>query len=427
MKNFIVYVLVLLSVSTLSQASEPLRLSLSSAMALAAKQNPQVFAANERVRQSIANIAMNRSALLPQVSGIFGGQRQTTDLRASGINLPGDPHVGPFNSFDTRARLTMDILDPQAIERLKSAKAGAKLSNAELRKVKEDILALVGEMFLEAQRADQAIALNQINLKKAQHHYDLVVLRLHQGTSSTFDLDQAKVDLAQAEYLLKAAQFHAEQTRLDLASALNLPLDQSIIFEEDNNWMNKPFPSSGTSPQVDVAQAQLDYALGHVNEARAGFLPKLTASGDYGRLGESPSASSNTYMLGMGVSLPIWEGGLKQAQLDAAKSQYEESKALLKDAKNQNQVKITEAINNFVQANAFLALKADQWTSAQHQWDIVSSRLHSGLASQMDLDEVEAIRAQAIDERNEAQALMWTARINEAHAMGQLEDLFKGK
>lgn len=403
---------------------DPLHLTLSQGITLASRENAQIFAANERVRQAINNISVNRSALLPQVTGTFGGKRQTEDLRASGIKLSGDPHIGPFNSFDTRGRLTMDIFDPEAIERLHSAKAGEKLSQVELRKIRQDILSLAGVLFLEAQRASQSVAFNEVNLKEAQHQYELAQLRLKQGTGSTAQLDKSKMDLAQAEYLFKVFQVHAEQTRLDLASALRIPLDQEIVFDDDLAWINKELQQSSVPVDVALAQAQVDESKTGVAQARAGFWPKITFSGDYGRSGESTSAASNTYALGAAVSLPIWEGGLRQAELASAKSKAREDEILLDDAKNQNQVKIKEAQGNLEQAKDFLTFKSKQIDYAQHQWLLANNRLQSGLGSQLEVDEASSTKAQAADDKNEAQALYWTAKINLAHAMGNIEKMF---
>jgi outer membrane protein len=403
---------------------ESLHLSLQKAIVLASQENLQIFAANQRVRGAIANIAANRSALLPQVSGTLGGRRVTQDLRSAGIQLPGDPHVGPFNTFDMRGRITLEIFDPQAIERLQTAKATEKLSRVDFQKVREDILALVAMMFLEAKRADEAVALNETNLNKVQLQFMVIQSRLKQGTASQSELNKAQMDLSLAQYLFKAAQARAEQARLDLTSALQLPLDQPIIFEDDHQWASKELKEQEEGPDVDVARAQFKQSQANVTEVKAGFWPSFTASGDYGRSGESPSASSNTYSVGLAVNLPVWEGGLKQAQLEQAKAKLSEDEIFLQDAKSQNKAKIMEARNNLEQAKAFLLAKVHQLNYAQHEWVISNSRLKSGLGSRLEVDEASANKALALDDKNEAQALYWTARVNLAHAMGTVEKLF---
>ncbi len=425
-----IFFILVVAFSTVSYAGEgvqePLHLNLSKAMGLASQENAQVFAANERVRQAIANISVNRSALLPQLTGTFGGKRQTTDLRSSGIKLSGDPHIGPFNSFDTRGRLTLEIFDPQAIERLQKAKAGEKLSQAEFQKVRGDILALVGALFLEAQRASQSISLNEVSLKQSMRRYEISQLRLKQGVGSVSDLEQARMTLASVDYLLKASKVRAEQTRLDLASSLRIPLDLPILFDADEGWEVKELQGA-IGQDLAVAQAQLTQSKAALNESKAGFFPKLTAFGDYGRSGQSPSSSSNTYSLGALVSVPFWEGGSKQSQLKIAKSKLKENEILLEEALSQNQVKIKEAKNNIDQAKILLISKQEQLNYVMHQALLADHRFKSGLGSQIEADEANTIQAMAVDEKNEAQALFWTAKINLAHAMGSIDQLFEIK
>ncbi|MBF0490255.1 MAG: TolC family protein [Candidatus Omnitrophica bacterium] len=432
MKIFKLVLIMMLGWVGLAGAAEqtevlPLHLTLAQAVDMASKQNAQIFAANERVRQAVANIALSRSAFFPQITGTFGGKRQTEDLRASGIKFPGDPHIGPFNSFDTRGRLTLEIFDPQVIERLSAAKAGEKLSQAQFGKLRQDILALVGALYLEAQRAAQSVDLNKINVKQAQHNYQVIHKRLEQGLGSASDLKKADTGLALAMYAFKASEFHAQQSRLDLASALRLPLDQPMVFDMDRDWVYREIKKSSESPDVRLASAQLDQSKANVKEARAGFWPRLTASGDYGRSGESPSTASNTYSFGAMVSVPIWQGGSQQAQLKVARSQVKENQILLEDAKNQDQVKIQEAQNNVEQAKSLLIVKVDEAREALHQWQVAENRLETGLGSPLELDEAWAQKALAEDAQNEAQAMWWTAKINLARAMGRVEGLFESK
>jgi len=428
MKDVIFFLSLLIIFLFFSQAQAdkirpPLHLTLKSALKMAQIQNAQVIAANEHVRQALAAMSSSRAALLPQVSGIFGGQRQTSDMRASGIKLPGNPHIGPFNSFDARGQLTMEIFDPAAMRRLESARASQKLSQAEFLKVRQDVLALVAAMFLEADRAHQSVELIKVNFHQMQHRYNIIKTRYVQGTASASELDKASADMAQAQYLLSVYRTHAEQTKLDLASALKIPLDQPIIFEEDK-WQGPNNTTASLSPEVVLAQAQLLQSQADEKVVRASFLPSVTASGDYGRSGESPKASSGTYSFGLGISVPIWEGGLKQAQLQQVKSKVKENEVLLADTKDHNQVKIKEGQDLLQEAGWLLNAKQQQFRYALHQEEVVVHRLKLGLGSVQEMDEVESIKAFALDERNEAQAVYWTAQINLAHTLGRIDNLF---
>lgn len=429
MKRFFVLIIIitLFFVSKTMAAAEKapaVHLTLTKAVRLAAAQNAQLSAAGQRVRQAVLDVAVSRSALMPQLSGVFGGRRQTTDLRASGIGLPGDPHVGPFNSFDTRLRLSLDLLDPSAIERLKEAKAGQRLSQAQYNKIREDVLVLTAAVFLEARRAYEALALFKVQFLEKKEGYALARLRSEQGTGSLVDLEAVKAEMEDAAYRLKNAEFKYHQTRMDLNALLGFTADQELVLEQDNAWAKQSLAQKGPSAQVIVSQEQVNLSKASVREVRSGFWPKLTASGDYGRLGGSPSDSSRTYALGLSVSMPLWEGGFRQARLQKAKAKLEEDEILLKDALDQQSISIKKAAMQVRETQALLKARSAWLTYARHQLLITQGRFQRGSASRMNVLKADSFRAQHLDAVNEAEALYWTAKIKLARIMGRLEELF---
>ncbi len=410
-----------------AQDLQPLHLNLKQAMFRASQQNTQVLVANQRVLQALDNISVHNAALLPQVSGALAVKRQTIDLRSSGISIPGDPHVGPFNSFDTRARLTLEIFDPEAVGRIKSARASEKLSQAQLTKVKQDVLALVGAMFLEAQRGQQALELAQVSLDEVKLQSQVVETRLKQGLGSQADFNKAKANLVMAQYAYQAAEVYANETKLDLASALKIPLNQPIVFEENQSWADRDLQQAPLTPDEAVLFAQLDQSKAEAAEIKRSFLPKVAVAGDLGRSGKSVGSSSNTYSMGLAVNVPFWEGGSKQARLRQANDKIKENEILLSDTQEQSQIKIRKAIDSLTKAKAYLKAKVEQLNYATEQVVINQNRLKTGLGDRLETHHFQSLKALATDEKNEAQALYWTAKINLAHAMGRIEELFSAK
>ncbi len=65
------------------------RLTLKDALQSVDTVNFQVMMANARLEQAIARISQAQSDLLPHLEGDVSGGRQTADLRAEGIQIPG--------------------------------------------------------------------------------------------------------------------------------------------------------------------------------------------------------------------------------------------------------------------------------------------------------------------------------------------------
>ncbi len=60
--------------------------------------------------------------------------------------------------------------------------------------------------------------------------YDLSEDNLTQGTGTILDSNKAKSDLDQTKYLFSQARLQAEDARLDLEAALQIPLDTPLVF-----------------------------------------------------------------------------------------------------------------------------------------------------------------------------------------------------
>jgi outer membrane protein TolC len=416
------------------ESHDPLRLTLADALQKANAVNLQVMMASARLQQAIARISQARSDLLPHVDGIVSGGRQTGDLRAEGLKIPipgFSTHVGPYNTFDARPRVTVTLFDASALERFRAAKKGENLSQAELEKTREDVLALVSSLYLDAQRKQQTVGLLKTILEKDQMAYDLSETGYAQGTGTLLDVNKLKSNLDQTHYLYQQAKVQAGDACLDLAAALQLPLDQPLVFIDDKGFMETLEKNAGAGPEaktnadVVVAASGLQLSLADQKTAWADFLPKISGSADYGRSGESPGHGSNTYAVGLKATIPIWDGASQQAKLKEVKGELKEAQEKLLDAQAQAQVKIESARAAIIEADDLGIATTQQRKTVQRALKIALQAQQAGSGSVFDIMQAKADLAQAEDAYNEAQAAWVMSHIDLLHAQGRLRDLIK--
>ena len=409
-------------------------LTLGDALHKANTVNLQVLMANARLEQAIARISELQSDLLPHIDGVVRGGRQTSDLRAEGLQIPVPgfgPHVGPYNTFDARGRVTIALFDPSALQRLQAAKKGEDLSEAQLQKTREDVLALVATLYVDAQRKEQSVGLLQTLLERDQMAYDLSVDNLNQGTGTDLDSDKLKSDLGQTKYLLAQAKLEAEDARLDLEAALQMPLDEPLIFLDDKVLLktleNKAAINFNHTANADMLEASSDLEARKADQktAVADFLPKISGNADYGRLGASPGHDSNTYSVGVAVSVPVWEGGVHQAKLKEVKGQIKEAEQRLLDASQQEQVNIAKARVAIKETDDLRTAKVQRRQTAQSSLRIALHSQEIGSGSVFEVMLAKAALALAEDEYNEAQSAWTMAHIDLLHAQGRLRELVK--
>jgi outer membrane protein TolC len=412
----------------------PFRLTLKDALRDVDTINLQVMMANARLEQAIARISQSQSDLLPHLEGTASGGRQTEDLRAEGLQIPipgFSTHVGPYNTFDARARVTIALFDPSAFERFQAAKKGENLSQAELEKTREDVLALVANLFVDAQRKQQTAKLWKTLLDRDQMAYELAQEGYVQGTVTLLDFNKSKSDLDQTKYLYAQAKQQADDARLDLEAALQMPLRRSLIFLDDKDLMRILEHAAAinfnnaSNADMALASSTLEARKADQKTAMADFLPKISGSADYGRSGESPENSSNTYSVGLQATVPIWEGGSNQANLKEVKGEIKEAQENLLDASQQEQVNISKARTAIIEAYDLRQAKAQARQTAQRSLRIAFQAQEVGNGTVLEVMQAKADLATAEDEYNEAQASWVMAHIDLLHAQGRLRELVK--
>lgn len=404
-------------------------------MTLALERQVEVIVADERVRQALNRITQARSVLLPQLNGSASIVRQTANLEARGIRIPGqDPLVGPFNTFDARLSATQAIFDVAAIQRLRAMKAGRDVSEAERRKAEQDAMALAASFYLEARRGQDQIALAQSLLHLAERR--LTVAREGQSAGSGTELDvlQLESDVADRREGLAAAKTRALEARLDLQAALGLPEDRAIAFTPGD-----PFPKAGEPtddqiaaavsghPDVDISEKTAIQRKRETLVEKADFFPRLSVAADYGASGSSPSNSEGTYTFGGQLTVPFFRGGLRSGRIREARSRERESAARKDDAARQTEAKARTARENLKQAVYLLAAARSDQSEAERRFALAQDRLASGAGSSLELTEAEAGSAAARDRTREAEASALLARVQLEHALGRLDDLIDPK
>ena len=327
--------------------------------------------------------------------------------------------------------MTIALFDPGAFERFQAAKEEKNLSKAELEKTREDILALVATLFADAQRKQQTVNLLQTIVDKDQMAYELSEDHFVQGTGTELNSNNYKSDLQQTKYLLAQAKLQAQEASLDLAAALQLPINVPIVFVEDKDFI-KTLENNAvvnfdnvTNADMELASSTLEARKADKKAVKADLLPKVTGSADYGRSGGSPDHGSNTYSVGVQATVPIWEGGNTQAKLKEVNGQIKEAEANLIDVSQQTEVNVAKARAAIAESEDLKESKSQKRLTDQKALHIAFHSQEIGTGSAFEVMQAKADLAMAEDEYNEAQATWVMAHIDLFHAQGRLRQLVK--
>ena len=196
----------------------------------------------------------------------------------------------------------------------------------------------VAEAYVQLRGAQALTITQQENIRSAQEGLDLTQKRQREGLSTDLDVEQARTQLANFEYLLPGYEKQAQQAmnrlsvltgqppgNLDamLGPSAPLPKVPAVVA------IGVPSTLARRRPDIREAEARLHAATANVGVATASFYPDISLTGSFGLRALDASYltnwASDFYSFGPSISLPIFQGGRLTASLRMARAQEAEA------------------------------------------------------------------------------------------------------
>jgi NodT family efflux transporter outer membrane factor (OMF) lipoprotein len=327
----------------------------------ALKQNPTLASAQAALRQADENVAAQRGALLPGISGTYQAQRNRSTLAEFG--LPGSgAYYYTLNNAQVNVSYTLDVFGGihRQIEALQAQADYTRysLEASYLALTANVVTAAITEASLRAQvDAQEDIARAQ------QAQLDITQRRVTAGGASRSDVLQQQATLQATLAALPLLRTQLAQERDLLATYVGaLPNEYSDApFKLDALQLPVELPLSlpsklvGQRPDVLEYSALLHQATAQIGVATANMLPQLTITGDYGGVAQTHfadlfSPSSVVWGIAGKIAQPLFQGGQLVHQRRAAVAAAQEAAANYKAT-------VLTAFQNV--ADALLALSGD--------------------------------------------------------------------
>ncbi|MBV2181638.1 MAG: efflux transporter outer membrane subunit [Castellaniella sp.] len=307
----------------------------------------RALAANQDLKAAAARVAQARalqkgasSERMPQVEAGFGATRQ----RASNVSqgLSPDASNPPVTVWRAQAGISYEAdLFGRVASTVDAATADAQQSEALFRSVQLALQADVAQAYFLIRELDAEQALYRGTVDLRGKALDLMERRYAQGDTGELDVVRARSELATARSESLGIARRRSVAEHALAVLLGEPpADFSLpprALDRVAVGIPAGLPSSLLERRPDIAAAERAMAAANarIGAARAAFFPRLSLTGAMGyessELGDLFQWSSRTFLLGPLVgtmlSLPIFDGGRRQAGVDFARAHYEEEVA----------------------------------------------------------------------------------------------------
>jgi outer membrane protein TolC len=411
-------------------------LTLDNALTLGLRNNLGPISQNNVVLQARGQRLTARSALLPNVSSSIGETLSKIDLAAQGlkssaIGIPGLPAViGPFNFFDARAvQLSQTLFDLVQLRNLHSATQNVKTTQAAAMDARDLVVFAVVGSYLQVTAAQARVVAMRAQVESSRSIFQQASDRLKAGLNARIDVTRSQVQYQTDMQRLRAEQADVEKQKLNLSRVIGLPygIDFTIVEDfpyaplEDLSVAEALKRANATRADVRSVLAAVQAAESALKAAHAEYLPSLSVAGNYGAEGLNPAQGHGTYTVAGKLSIPIFQGGKVQGDIEQARAVLNQRKAELQDTYGVVDrdvrvafIDLTAAADQVVVAESNVSLS--KYTLVQAR-----DRFVAGIADTVEVVQAQQTVAQADNDYINAVFEHNLAKVALSRAMGQAE------
>jgi multidrug efflux system outer membrane protein len=390
-------------------------------IARAERNNTSIEVAAARLAQARAFSAATDANRMPQVS---------LDANAARLGGTIDGTTGPARTFGAAGvNLSYEI---DLFGKLSKSREAARLDTTS----RENLLAStrllvdaeVAQTYLALRATDEERALVRSTVAAYLDTLDLTERRYRAGDVAELDVERARTEVAATE----SDAFALDRHRAELEHAL------AVLVGDVTSGFSLPVAKWSTAlpvipagvpstvltrrPDVIAAQSAMQAAQQRVGVAKADWFPTvaLTASGGYAssELGDLLKWPTRAWLLGALFSTPLFDGGLRTANIAASNAQLDEALARYRE-------QVLVAFRDVEDQLSSLRILASQSeaqaravASATRSTTISDVRYRNGLVSQLDL--LDARRSELRNRREALQvrAAQYQATVGLVRALG---------
>ncbi len=382
----------------------------------AERESPSIASAAARIAEARATRGAAGAALLPHLDGSLSASRGTAGFGSSPTGTSGttgssstassSPGAGSLTTPITtlqagmQSRWEIDLFGGLRADR---DAAAARLAGADAKwhDARVAVAAETANAYFAERACAQQLGVAESDAGSRAETARLTDLSAQAGFTAPADAALARAGAAEASARLtqQRAQCAVQRKALvaltgleerDLEQKLAAARMQPGIYAIKSIAM-VPADALAQRPDVYAAELAVASASAEVGTADAQRYPRLSLSGSIGRVQIRASGfreSFDTWSVGpVALTLPIFDGGTRAANADAARARYDEAASLYRASVRQAVREVEQAL---VQLQATDARSGDADTAVrnfQASFNATQARYQSGLASLFELED----------------------------------------
>lgn len=361
---------------------------------LARKNNTDIRLAAARIEEADALLREAGTTLFPQID--LEGSATKTRVTQRGP-------VPAFNQFDpirenyiARLNTSFEVDFWGKFRRAReAARAQALATRYAEGTVKLSLSSLVASNYILLRSLDAQIAVSRDSLRSREESLDLTKRRLEGGVASALDVHQAQVNVS--NLIAQIAELVRQRAIIEHQLAvLTGVLDLKLAAADLESLPMPPVPPAGlpsrlleARPDIQRAEQELVAANARIGVARAAMFPSISLTGIYGgesaELGDILTSAARIWTLGVGLDLPIFDWGAREARIDQATAQQKQALALYQQSVQAAFREVNDALVTLRQSAEREQALAVSEEAAEKALRIAENRYKAGYAGYLEV------------------------------------------
>ena len=351
--------------------------------------SPSLDISGARIVAAQAMLETEKAAFLPQVG--VGAQVDRQQLSQNYIFVPGMPIYTGYGLVNASLNWSLDIWGKQK-KYYDAAKNQVKAAQASHQASELLLSTTIVRVYFDYDRMVQSRDLYDRDVKVKTDLYQIAQARLSAGLIDVMALNQRKVDLEAAQVNLNQANLSVKMVQHQLAA----------LVQEGPSWgesLKSPAINASTlalpetipanllerRPDLQALLSQVDVAKLQLDGAKLEYLPDVNLAGFIGvqsfGLSQLFGSKSQQFSIGPAISLPIFDGGLIDANVTGKEANRNQAIANYQEQLVQALREVADGIGSVKSSRANYDSFGLAYKTAKNSYEISQSRNKVGITS----------------------------------------------
>ncbi len=379
--------------------------SLNELVALALNENYQLATVHSQVKESEARVQLAKSSLYPTIGFNPSFYRQEfSGNRPLPFDLPADRIT--YNTYSLPIDLSYEIdIFGRNKSNVKASQFNLQAASASEQAYQLDVASAVTRNFIFLLTLDSEAKIMESTRQAREENLEIVTIRYEAGLTNEIDVQRAKSELSSVEVQIKNIQIDRREVELQLASLTGQTASDFSVESEGIQYFAPALSAVDNialienRPDLQASKYAVEASKMQIKAARKNRYPALYVSGSAGLLAGNSNqifdGESRNWLLGAGLSVPLFEGGKRQALLHISEHQLEGAEGMFKHNELVAGREVANELSDLQRLEEQLTAQQGFLAAARRAADLSRQRYKKGLVTYLEVVDADRIVLEA--------------------------------